>query len=322
MSNSLLFFVAGILFISNHITLGDWFAFRMISKNLDQIFNKLLTINKSLRDNELSFERYLEIDKLEQDIDYSKPKIKIEKGNIEFKNVTFKYDDHQIILKNINLSLKQGESIALIGASGSGKTTLINLLLGIYRISEGEINIDGYNINNIDLNSLRNQMGLVMQETYLFTGTILHNLKMGHRNYDMDNIINACKMANAYDFIMQMPLKFDNDVGVRGNKLSIGQKQRLSIARTILKNPKILILDEPTSSLDIESVRTVQESIRYLMQNRTTIIVSHKLEELTNIDRILVLKKGNIVEQGTHVELMKVNSHYKKLYQKYQKSSY
>ena len=231
---------------------------------------------------------------------------------IEFKNVSFKYKDAWV-LRNINLKIEKGKTIALVGQSGSGKSTLVDLIPRYWDVVEGEITIDGVNITNLSLHSLRALMGNVNQEAILFNDTFYNNIAFGVENASMEDVIAAAKIANAHDFISVTEEGYDTNIGDRGGKLSGGQRQRISIARAILKNPPILILDEATSALDTESEKLVQEAIEKLMKNRTSMVIAHRLSTIKNADEICVLLEGKIVERGTHDTLLQENGVYKKL---------
>lgn len=235
--------------------------------------------------------------------------------SIDFKNVSFAYlkGDEGYILKNIDLSIAKGKTIALVGQSGSGKTTLADMIPRFYDTDLGEILIDGNSTKQIDIESLRKQIGIVSQESILFNDTIFNNIAFGIDNADAAKVEEAAKIANAHDFILQQPNGYQTNVGDRGGKLSGGQRQRVSIARAILKNPPILILDEATSALDTESERLVQDALNNLMKNRTSIIIAHRLSTIMSADEIIVLNKGEIVERGNHKELLALNGQYKKL---------
>jgi len=234
--------------------------------------------------------------------------------NIAIENISFKYED-DLVLKNFNLNVPKGETVALVGQSGSGKSTIANLVTRFYDVNQGEITIDGTNIKDISKKSLRGLMGLVTQDSILFNDTVRGNIGMGKENASDEEIIEAAKIANAHDFIMELPSGYDTNIGDSGNKLSGGQKQRLSIARAVLKNPPIMILDEATSALDTESERLVQDALEKMMRNRTSIVIAHRLSTIQNANTIVVLQKGEIVEQGTHSELIEKNGVYKKLVQ-------
>ena len=238
-------------------------------------------------------------------------------NKIEYKNLSFSYRNGEAgyVLKNINVNIEKGKTIALVGQSGSGKTTLADLLPRYYDPSEGGIYIDGKNITQLKIKDLRSLMGVVNQESILFNDTVFNNIAFGMQNTSVDAVIQAAKIANAHDFIMDMPEKYQANIGDRGSKLSGGQRQRLSIARAVLKNPPILILDEATSALDTESERLVQDALNALMKNRTSVVIAHRLSTILSADEILVMQKGEIVERGTHHELLANGSYYKKLYE-------
>lgn len=236
-------------------------------------------------------------------------------GNVDFRGVRFKYkEDHDYVLKDLSLTIQVGEYLALVGASGVGKTTLCALIPRFYEITGGEILLDGKNIRNITLRSLRKNIGVVQQDVYLFAGTVAGNIRYGRPDASLDEIIEAAKKANAHDFIVALPDGYDTDIGQRGVKLSGGQKQRLSIARVFLKAPPILIFDEATSALDNESEKAVQESLEQLTNNRTTIVIAHRLSTVRNAQRIVVLTENGIEEQGTHEALIALGGAYASLY--------
>ena len=232
--------------------------------------------------------------------------------NIEFKNVTFKYED-VTILDNINLTIEKGKTVALVGSSGAGKSTLVDLVPRFHDASSGELLIDGVNIKEYSLLSLRDQMGIVTQEPILFNDTLAANISLGNPVANIDEIEEAARIANAHDFIMKKEENYQTNIGDRGSKLSGGERQRVTIARAVLKNPPILILDEATSSLDTESERLVQDAINKMMANRTSIVIAHRLSTIRHADEIIVLQKGKIVERGTHDGLLAQNGFYKKL---------
>ncbi len=240
---------------------------------------------------------------------------KFEQG-IRYKNVSFAYTkgDRGYVLRNINLEIEKGKTIALVGHSGSGKTTLADMLPRFYEVSEGDILIDGVPIKDIKIGSLRTLMGIVSQESVLFNDSVYNNIAFGMEQVNEQQVMEAAKIANAHDFIMAMPDGYNTNIGDRGNKLSGGQRQRISIARAVLKNPPILILDEATSALDTESERLVQEALTKLMQNRTSVVIAHRLSTIVHANEIIVLSKGEIIERGTHEELLRKNGTYKGLY--------
>ena len=235
-------------------------------------------------------------------------------GNIDFDHVSFQYNDNEKVIDDVDLHIKAGEKIALVGPSGSGKTTLCSLLSRFYDVTTGSICIDGQNIKDVTLKSLRSNIGLVQQDVYLFTGTIEQNIAYGRPNATHEEIVEAAKKANIHDFIMSLPEGYDTYCGERGTRLSGGQKQRISIARVFLKNPKILILDEATSALDNESERIIQKSLEDLSKNRTCITIAHRLSTIRNADEIVVIDATGMHERGTHDELMKLNGTYAKYY--------
>jgi subfamily B ATP-binding cassette protein MsbA len=233
-------------------------------------------------------------------------------NEIEFKNVSFNYED-KVILNNLNLKIKKGKTVALVGSSGAGKSTLADLIPRFHDVSTGELLIDGINIKDYSLHSVRSQMGIVTQEPILFNDTIANNIALGLQDASETQIQEAARIANAHDYIKQKEKEYDTNIGDRGSKLSGGERQRLTIARALLKNPPILILDEATSSLDTESERLVQDAINKMMQNRTSIVIAHRLSTIRHADEIIVLNKGEIVERGTHDELIVGGGIYQKL---------
>lgn len=234
--------------------------------------------------------------------------------SIDFENVTFSYDGSRTILDDVSLSIPKGKTVAVVGASGAGKSTLVDLIPRFYDVNDGCIRVDGYDVRDLSTKSLRALIGNVNQEPILFNDTIFNNIAFGVENATLDQVIAAAKIANAHEFIMEKPDGYDENVGDRGSKLSGGQRQRISIARAILKNPPILILDEATASLDTESEKLVQQALDRLMSNRTTIAIAHRLSTIKNADMIVVMDNGKIVESGTHEQLIKKDGYYKKLY--------
>ena len=235
------------------------------------------------------------------------------KGNIEFKNVYFGYKAYNPVLKDVSFSIKQGEMIGIVGHSGVGKSTLINLVMRLYDATSGQVLIDGTDVRNISQNSLRSQVGVVLQETYLFSGTVLDNIRYAKPDASFEEIVNAAKTANCHDFITRMPDGYNTVVGERGYNLSGGERQRIAIARAILHDPKILILDEATASLDTQTEKQIQDALDRLIKGRTTIAIAHRLSTLANADRLIVLKKGRVAEIGTHTELLQSKGVYYEL---------
>ena len=234
-------------------------------------------------------------------------------GDVQFKNVTFGYDTYNPVLENINLDIKKGEMIGIVGHSGSGKTTLINLLMRLYDVTDGAIEIDGVNIKDISQNALRSQIGVVLQETHLFSGSIRDNIKYAKPHASDEEVIAAAKLANAHDFIVNLPEGYNTMVGEKGYSLSGGERQRVAIARALIHNPKILILDEATAALDTETEKLIQDAINKLTKDRTSFAIAHRLSTLRNADRLIVLDKGHLVEFGTHQELLELKGFYWRL---------
>ncbi len=274
----------------------------------------ITTVNYNIKKGNASAERIFEVLDKENTIKENANALTINglTDNLTLRDISFKYEE-EWVLKNFNLKVNKGHTIALVGQSGSGKSTIANLVTRFYDVNEGEILIDGTNIKNITKKSLRGLMGLVTQDSILFNDSVKNNIALGKENATDEAIMEAAKIANAHDFIMELPNGYDTNIGDSGNKLSGGQKQRLSIARAVLKNPPIMILDEATSALDTESERLVQDALEKMMRNRTSIVIAHRLSTIQNADSIVVLHKGDIMEQGTHEELMKSAKGYKKL---------
>ena len=235
-------------------------------------------------------------------------------GEVVFDDVSFSYNKTEEVLTNINLEIEPGKMVAFVGHSGAGKTTLVNLIPRFYDVDSGEIRIDGINIEDVTIDSLRKQIGIVPQETILFKGTIADNIAYGASHKSRDEIIDAAKKANAHQFISEFGNGYDTQVGERGISLSGGQKQRISIARALLTDHKILILDEATSSLDLKSESLIQEALERLIKNRTTFVIAHRLSTIINADKIIVIEEGEIVEKGKHEELINNEGYYYKLY--------
>ena len=260
------------------------------------------------------FERFMEI--INEDIEKeSENPVELEnvKGNIDIENVSFTYEDDNEIFKNLSLSIEAGKTIALVGPSGGGKTTLCNLIPRFFEFDEGDIKIDGVSVKDVSLKSLRENIGVVAQDVFLFTGTVKENITIGKTNATDEEIIDACKKASIHDFIMTLPNQYDTYIGERGVKLSGGQKQRISIARIFLKNPPIIILDEATSALDNVTEKEIQKSLEELGKDRTNLVVAHRLSTIKNADEIIVLTENGIEERGTHNELIEKNGVYSKL---------
>ena len=275
---------------------------------------EITTVNYNIRKGSASAERIFEVLATENPITDAPDaieKLSLDQA-ITLNNISFKYED-DYVLRNFSLSIPKGKTVALVGQSGSGKSTIANLLTRFYDVHEGSIEIDGINIKNISKNALRELMGIVSQDSILFNDTVANNLKIGKPDASDEALLQASKIANAYEFIKELPQQFHTNIGDAGGKLSGGQKQRLSIARAVLKNPPIMILDEATSALDTESEKLVQDALEKMMKNRTSVVIAHRLSTIQNADHIVVMQKGEIVEQGTHSELLKKEGTYKKL---------
>ena len=300
--------IAGSIFmIKGHITAGDLVAYLLYVTTFIATIRRIIEFSEQFQRGMTGIERFLEI--MDADIEiFDEPdaiELKNPKGDIEFKDVSFEYpDDHNRVFTGLNLNIKSGEKIAFVGPSGGGKTTLCNLIPRFYNLSGGEILIDGKNIKGYTLKSLRDSIGMVQQEVYLFSGTVFENISYGKPGATLEEVIEAAKKAGAHEFITALKDGYDTYVGERGVKLSGGQKQRISIARVFLKNPPIIILDEATSALDNESEFAVAKSLAKLSEGRTTITIAHRLSTIRNSDRIMVLTDEGIVEQGTHQELL------------------
>jgi len=293
---------------------GDFLAYILIFSQVIQPLKSLSTAAYNIRKGAASIERIEHL--IAEDIAIKQIANPVTIDNfsdsIEFKNVSFSYED-KMILDSINLKIEKGKTVALVGSSGAGKSTLVDLVPRFHDTVKGELLIDGIDIKNYSLESLRNQMGIVTQEPILFNDTIANNISLAMDNATDEQIMNAAKIANAHHFILQKENGYQTTIGERGNKLSGGEKQRITIARAVLKNPPILILDEATSSLDTESEKLVQDAINKLMNNRTSIVIAHRLSTIRHADEIIVLQKGKIVERGTHTSLMALDGFYKKL---------
>lgn len=278
--------------------------------------DKLVNFTEQYQRGITGFERFLEIINTHPDIVDKKDAVElaVPKGNIEFNNVTFSYDDKNTVLNNINVKVDAGKTVAIVGPSGGGKTTFCSIIPRFYEIDKGSVKIDGLDIRDIKLKSLRANIGIVQQDVYMFSGTIKENIAYGKPGATDEEIIQAAKRANAHEFIMGLEEGYDTYVGERGVKLSGGQKQRISIARVFLKNPPILILDEATSALDNESEKYIQRSLEDLAKNRTTVVIAHRLSTIRNADNIIVLTEDGIQEEGTHEELLSKNGVYAGLY--------
>jgi subfamily B ATP-binding cassette protein MsbA len=311
-------FFAGYRSIQGAITLGEFVSFLAALMLAYQPVKALAGINIGIQEGISAAKRIYEIIDQKNEIinDGNAPDLKLKNSTLEFKNISFIYPDGTQALKNLSTRIEGGKKVGLVGISGSGKTTFLNLIPRFFNLKHGTIFIDDQNINNINLNSLRKEISLVSQDVILFDDTIKSNILYGNSSASNDEIVNACKFAAAQDFIEKLPNKYETIIGENGIKLSGGQKQRLSIARAILKNSSIILLDEATSSLDSESESVIQKAIENLTKNKTTIIIAHRLSTIKNCDKILVFGNGQIVAEGNHEFLVNNSSIYKKLYEK------
>ncbi len=318
MAIAIVVFFAGYRSMQGALTLGEFVSFLAALMLAYQPVRALAGINIGLQEGITAAKRIYEIIDQKNEIyhDENAPSLTLKKASIEFKNISFTYPDGTHALKNLSAKIEGGTKVGLVGVSGSGKTTFLNLIPRFFNLKNGSIIIDNQNINNINLNSLRKEISLVSQDVILFDDTIKTNILYGNAFASNEEIIKACKFAAAQDFIEKLPNKYETIIGENGVKLSGGQKQRLSIARAILKNSSIILLDEATSSLDSESETVIQKAIENLTKNKTTIIIAHRLSTVMNCDKILVFENGRIVEEGKHEFLINNSLIYKKLYEK------
>lgn len=309
--------VGGVLIAFQKVTISDLITFLLYIGVFTEPIKTLVDFTEQFQNGYTGFERFREIMDIEPDIEDAEDAVELKdvKGNITFENVSFQYQENQEnVLNQICLDVPAGAYMALVGSSGAGKTTLCSLIPRFYDVTGGRILVDGQDIRHVTLKSLRNQIGMVQQDVYLFAGTIMENIRYGKPDATEEEVIEAAKNANAHEFIMAFPDGYNTDIGQRGIKLSGGQKQRLSIARVFLKNPPILIFDEATSALDNESEKVVQDSLEKLAKNRTTFVIAHRLTTIQNAEKILVLTEEGIAESGTHEELLARGGVYEKLY--------
>lgn len=310
--------VAGAVFITKGIVdVTVLITFLLYVNNFTEPVKKLINFTETFQNGVSGYERFLEIMSIEPAIKDKENAVEKNefKGDVSFSDVSFRYNDkNDYVLKHVSLDVKAGEYVALVGSSGAGKTTLCSLIPRFYDVTDGSICVDGVDIRDLKLKCLRNNIGIVQQDVYLFAGSIIENIRYGRPDATDEEVYEAAKKANAHEFIMSLPEGYSTDIGQRGIKLSGGQKQRLSIARVFLKNPPILIFDEATSALDNESEKVVQESLETLAANRTTFVIAHRLSTIRNAKRILVLTEDGIAESGTHKELMQKQGVYYNLY--------
>jgi ATP-binding cassette subfamily B protein len=306
----------GLFFYYGRINSGEFAAFILYIGMFLTPIGKITFLFEQFQEGMTGFSRFMEIMNEEEEVDTGTVVIKDVKGEIEFSDVCFSYteDKKKSVLKNLNLSVGAGQTLALVGPSGGGKSTICNLIPRLYNIDSGSITLDGININDITLESLRKSIGTVSQNIFLFDGTIRENITYGAGDVSEEEIISAAKRANIHDYISTLDMGYDTEVGERGIKLSGGQRQRIAIARLFLKNPSLLILDEATSALDNITEIQIQKALEELSEGRTVIVVAHRLSTVKNADRIVVIDKTGIVEQGSHEELLSKDGEYKKLY--------
>jgi ATP-binding cassette subfamily B protein len=312
----IIYFYGGYLFMQDKMSIGEIVAFVTLLDRLYRPVTQLSNIHIDITRSLALFQRIFDYFDLEEESKDKIDAVKLEKvnGRIDFDNVSFSYQKGMEVLHDLSFSIKPGTMTALVGASGVGKTTVTNLIPRLYEVSDGSIKIDGYDIRDISLGSLRKQIGVVMQEPYLFNDTIEENLRYGRDNVTEEEMMDACKAAYIHDFIMTLPDKYKTIVGNRGIKLSGGEKQRISIARVLLKDPRLLILDEATSSLDSVSEMYIQKALIPLLKGRTSIVIAHRLSTILAADNILVFNKGRIIQSGKHEELLSQGGLYKQLY--------
>ena len=306
----------GYLAIQGKITVGNIQSFIQYNKQFTQQINQIAQISSILQAMVAAAERVFEFLEQPEEIETAKGEIDTSKikGNVEFKHVNFGYDEDKTIINDFSANIKEGQKIAIVGPTGAGKTTMVKLLMRFYDVNSGEINIDGHNIKDFKRGELRKMFGMVLQDTWLFGGTVKENIKYGNEEATDGEVIEAAKAAHVHHFIKTLPKGYNSILNEESSNVSAGQKQLLTIARVILANPKILILDEATSSIDTRTEIQIQKAMDNLMKGRTSFIIAHRLSTIKNADLILVMNHGDIIEQGTHEELLAKNGFYADLY--------
>ena len=306
----------GYLAIQGKITVGNIQSFIQYNKQFTQPINQIAQISSMLQALVAAAERVFEFLEQPEEIETAKGEIDTSKikGNVEFKHVNFGYDEDKTIINDFSANIKEGQKIAIVGPTGAGKTTMVKLLMRFYDVNSGEINIDGHNIKDFKRGELRKMFGMVLQDTWLFGGTVKENIKYGNEEATDGEVIEAAKAAHVHHFIKTLPKGYNSILNEESSNVSAGQKQLLTIARVILANPKILILDEATSSIDTRTEIQIQKAMDNLMNGRTSFIIAHRLSTIKNADLILVMNHGDIIEQGTHEELLAKNGFYADLY--------
>ena len=306
----------GYLAIQGKITVGNIQSFIQYNKQFTQPINQIAQISSMLQAMVAAAERVFEFLEQPEEIETAKGEIDTSKikGNVEFKHVNFGYDEDKTIINDFSANIKEGQKIAIVGPTGAGKTTMVKLLMRFYDVNSGEINIDGHNIKDFKDGELRKMFGMVLQDTWLFGGTVKENIKYGNEEATDGEVIEAAKAAHVHHFIKTLPKGYNSILNEESSNVSAGQKQLLTIARVILANPKILILDEATSSIDTRTEIQIQKAMDNLMKGRTSFIIAHRLSTIKNADLILVMNHGDIIEQGTHEELLAKNGFYADLY--------
>ncbi|MBU1627693.1 ATP-binding cassette domain-containing protein [bacterium] len=315
-SGAIVIWYCGYLIQQGIMTLGSFLTFIIAVTQMYQPIKNITRVNNSIHQGLAAADRVFQIldEKKETERTQSSFKLQSFMHSIKFENVSFKYED-KFILKNINLTINAGEILAIVGSSGAGKTTIVNLLLRFYEPTKGRILVDGFDIKDASFDSLRSQISMVTQEIILFNDSIRNNIAYGRKDIPAENVIEAAQSAYAHEFIVEFPMHYDTNISDRGMRLSGGQQQRIAIARAILKNSPILILDEATSSLDTQSEHKVQKALFNLIKNKTCLVIAHRLSTIQHANRIIVLSEGKIIEEGSHEELLALNGTYKNLYE-------